>query len=104
MDDVRYGGQLVAAQTGLSQSEAQTRVADTFARLQSTRKESAVTDRALAEQARTASATAAIWLFLSLLFGAVVAGNAAMFGGRRRDVASRTAETLLISNTPPERG
>ncbi|WP_295456148.1 hypothetical protein [uncultured Thiodictyon sp.] len=104
VDDVRYGGQLVAAQTGLSQSEAQTRVADTFARLQSTRKESAVTDRALAEQARTASATAAIWLFLSLLFGAVVAGNAAMFGGRRRDVASRTAETLLISNTPPERG
>jgi hypothetical protein len=102
VDDVRYGGQLVSAQTGLNQSEAQTRVADTFARLQAAQKDAAATDRALAEQARTASATAALWLFLSLLFGAVVAGNAAMFGGRRRDAKSRIAETLVIANTPSE--
>ena len=98
VDDVRYGGQLVAVQTGLSQSEAQTRVADTFARLQSSRKDTAVTDRVLAEQARTASATAAIWLFLSLLFGAVVAGNAAMFGGRRRDARSRTVDLVELQH------
>ncbi len=98
VDDVRYGGQLVATQTGLSQSEAQTRVADTFARLQSTRKDTAVTDRAVAEQARSASATAAIWLFLSLLFGAVVAGNAAMFGGQRRDAKSRTVDLVEVQH------
>lgn len=98
VEDVRYGGQLVVSQTGLSQSEAQTRVADTFARLQAARKDAAVTDRALAEQARSASATAAIWLFLSLLFGAVVASNAAMFGGRRRDTRARIAEVGVLQH------
>ena len=96
VEDVRYGGQLVVSQTGLSQTEAQTRVADTFAHLQAARKDAAVIDRELAEQARSASATAAIWLFLSLLFGAVVASNAAMFGGRRRDAKARTPELGIL--------
>jgi len=94
-DDIRYAGQLVVTQTGLSQSEAQTRVADTFARWQAARKDASVIDRAVAEKARTASATAAIWLFLSLLFGAVVASNAAMFGGRRRDARNPTINADL---------
>lgn len=89
MDDVRYAGQLVATHTGLSQSEAQTRVADTFAQWQTARTDASVTDRALAEKARSASATAAIWLFVSLLFGAVAASNSAMFGGRRRDARNQ---------------
>ena len=98
VDDVRYAGQLVVTQTGLSQSEAQTRVADTFARWQAARKDASVTDRALAEKARSASATAAIWLFVSLLFGAVVASNAAMFGGRRRDARNQAIDANVIQN------
>ncbi len=47
--------------------------------------ESSASERALAEQARKAAATAAIWLFISLLAGAVLAGLMAIFGGRQRD-------------------
>jgi CHASE3 domain sensor protein len=37
------------------------------------------------DEARKASANAALWLFISLLAGAFVASLAATFGGRRRD-------------------
>ncbi len=84
-DDIRYIGGMVAQQTGLSQDDAQTRVADTFAQLQSRLGEVAVSDRTLAEQARKAAATATLWLFISLLCGAFFASVTAIFGGRQRD-------------------
>jgi hypothetical protein len=73
-EDARYAGQLVAQRTGVSQQEAEKRVNDTFAKLQ-----------ANADQARKASAAAALWLFISLLIGAFVASFSATFGGRQRD-------------------
>ena len=83
--DVRYLGATVAEQTGLSQDDAQTRVADTFGQLQSRLGELDVNERALAEQARKAAATATIWLFIALLSGAFLASLMAIFGGRQRD-------------------
>lgn len=84
-DDVRHVGQLVAQRTGLSQQAAQQRVTDTYARAQSRVREAETDARAAADAARKASATAALWLFVSLLTGAFCASLAATFGGRQRD-------------------
>jgi hypothetical protein len=83
--DIRYLGATVAGQTGLSQDDAQIRVADTFGQLQSRLGELDVNERTLAEQTRKAAATAAIWLFIALLSGAFLASVMAIFGGRQRD-------------------
>lgn len=42
--------------------------------------------KAVADKARKASATAALWLFVSLLIGAFSASFAAIYGGRQRDL------------------
>ena len=84
-DDVRHVGQLVAQRTGLSPSDAQQRVTDTYARAQAQAREADTDARAAADAARQASATAALWLFVSLLIGAFCASLAATFGGRQRD-------------------
>jgi len=84
-DDVRHVGQLVAQRTGLSQEDAQKRVTDTYARAQSQVREAETDARAAADTARKASATAALWLFVSLLIGAFCASLAATVGGRQRD-------------------
>ncbi|AOF87668.1 putative transmembrane protein [Hydrogenophaga sp. RAC07] len=84
-DDVRHVGQLVAQRTGLSQADAEKRVTDTYARAQSQVREAETDARAAADAARKASATAALWLFVSLLIGAFCASLAATFGGRQRD-------------------
>jgi hypothetical protein len=69
-----YLAQLIAARTGVSQEEAQQRV-------------SAVTTqaRAAADTARKAGAMTSIYIALSMLIGAFVAGVAAAMGGRVRD-------------------
>ena len=84
-DDVRHVGQLVAQRTGLSQQDAQKRVTDTYARAQAQAREAETDARAAADAARKASATGALWLFVSLLIGAFFASLAATFGGRQRD-------------------
>ncbi|MBT9462405.1 hypothetical protein [Hydrogenophaga sp.] len=84
-DDARHVGQLVAQRTGLSQADAQKRVTDTYARAQSQVREAETDARAAADAARKASASAALWLFVSLLIGAFFASLAATFGGRQRD-------------------
>jgi hypothetical protein len=72
--DRSYLAQLIAGRTGISQEEAQRRV-------------DAVTTEAreAADAARRASAMASIYLALSMLIGAFVAGVAAAMGGRVRD-------------------
>jgi hypothetical protein len=72
--DSQYLGQMVAANTGISQSEAERRVADTFQQLKQS-----------LDQARKASAWLALWLVVSLLIGAFVASYSATLGGRLRD-------------------
>ena len=84
-DDARYLGQLVAQRTGLAQPEAEKRVTDTFARMQTALRDAKAAAAEAADKARKASAYAALWLFVSLLSGAFVASLAATFGGRRRD-------------------
>jgi len=84
-DDVRYLGQLVAQRTGLSQQDAEKRVTDAFARLQA--KATAAKEQAkdATDKARSASAKAALWGFISLLIGAFVASLLGTLGGRHRD-------------------
>ena len=84
-EDIAYVGQVVAQRTGLTQQEAEQRVSDTFARVQTGLSEAETSAREAADSARKASAYAAIWLFISLLIGAFVASFAAPYGGRQRD-------------------
>lgn len=81
-EDARYLGQLVAQRTGLSQAEAEKRVADTWARLQQKMAQA----REAADTARKTAAWGSLWLFVSLLAGAFAASLAATWGGRQRDL------------------
>jgi hypothetical protein len=83
--DARYLGQLVAQRTGLTQSEAEKRVSDTYARMQASLNEAQASAKDAADAARKASAYGALWLFISLLAGAFVASLCATWGGRLRD-------------------
>ncbi len=85
VEDLRYLGQLVVQRTGLGQQEAEKRVTDAFARLQA--KATAAREQAkdAADKARSASAKAALWGFISLLIGAFVASLLGTLGGRHRD-------------------
>jgi hypothetical protein len=85
-EDVKYVGQLVAQRTGLSQPDAEKRVADTYNKLQAKARDVQLKAKEAADQARKASAYAALWLFISLLLGAFVASLLATFGGRHRDL------------------
>jgi hypothetical protein len=72
--DQNYLDQLVSSDTGMSQSDADKRVAQTFADAQQA-----------AEAARKAVAHTLLWGFISLLIGAFCASLSATFGGRQRD-------------------
>jgi hypothetical protein len=85
-DDVRYVAQVVARRTDLSQQQAEGRVREVFTNLQTTLNDAETAARQAADEAREASAYAALWLFISLLIGAFVASWMATFGGRQRDL------------------
>ncbi|MCD2448815.1 hypothetical protein GO003_000155 [Methylicorpusculum oleiharenae] len=85
-EDVQYVGQVVALRTGMSQQEAEQRVKDTYARLQSQLHEAKTAAKEAADKMRKASAYMALWFFISLLIGAFVASYAAIFGGQQRDL------------------
>lgn len=72
--DETYLGELVAAKTGLSQMNAETRVSEVFVGLQNS-----------ADTARKALAHSSLWIFIALLIGAFCASYAATIGGRERD-------------------
>ncbi len=84
-EDLRYVAYLVAQRTGMSQLDAERRVAETHASARTKLQEAEVAAREAADSARKASAYAALWIFLSLLCGAFVASLAATVGGRQRD-------------------
>jgi len=81
--DEAYLTQLVAARTGLPQDEAERRVNDVMAQLDSAE----VKAREAAEAARKATARASYFLFFSMLIGAFIASAAAALGGQHRDAA-----------------
>lgn len=85
-EDVKYVGQIVSNHTGLSQPDAEKRVSDAYARIQTKLQDAEAATKDAANKARKASAYAALWIFVSLLGGAFVASLAATFGGRRRDL------------------
>jgi hypothetical protein len=72
--DETYLAELVAAKTGLHQTDAERRVSEVFAQIQ----------RA-ADTARKAVAHVSLWIFIALLIGAFCASYAATIGGRQRD-------------------
>jgi hypothetical protein len=72
--DRAYLAQIVAAKTGLSQSDAERRVDEAYA--------NAVQN---ADNARKAVAHSMYWMFLALLIGAFCASVAATVGGKQRD-------------------
>lgn len=72
--DRTYLAQLVAARSGLSQEQAQQRVDTVMTQA-----------REAADAARRAAAMASIYIALSMLIGAFIAGIAAAMGGRVRD-------------------
>lgn len=80
-DDRAYLAHQVAARTGVSESEAETRVNATIARIDADRQK---VEQA-AETARKTVVGFSITLFISLLVGAFIASVSAAIGGRLRD-------------------
>lgn len=72
--DRTYLAQLVSARTGLSETEAQSRVTEVFGQAQQN-----------ADTTRKAAAHSLYWTFLALLIGAFCASFAATIGGKQRD-------------------
>jgi hypothetical protein len=72
--DRTYLARLIAAQTGMSQADAEKRVNDVI-----------VEAKAAADRARRGAAKLAFWLTASLFFGAFAASLAAVEGGQLRD-------------------
>ena len=93
-EDERYASQVVAQRTGLSQADAEKRVSQTFARMQTKLRDAETATREAADKTRKASAYAALWIFISLLIGAFVASLAATLGGRQRDVQMHYSTNL----------
>lgn len=85
-EDLNYVGQLVAQRTGMNQQDAEKRVTEAYGKLQAQAKEAKASAQEATDQARKASAYAALWLYVSLLLGAFVASLMATFGGRQRDL------------------
>lgn len=83
--DIKYAGQLIAKQTGLSQTEAESRVAASFKSLQDKKAQATQAAKEMAEKARKTAANTALWFFVLLLIGAFSATLAATWGGKSRD-------------------
>jgi hypothetical protein len=73
-EDQNYLARLVAVRTGISQLEAEKRVSDVMSQARQT-----------ADAALKATSRLLLWLFVSLLMGALTASYAATIGGRQRD-------------------
>ncbi len=86
--DRRYLALLVADRTGLAPAEAEQRVTDTTTAARLAAEAAQAKAREAADVARHATASMALWVFVSLLLGAFCAALAATWGGRQRDVRS----------------
>jgi hypothetical protein len=81
-EDRDYLSKLVAARTGMSETEAQKRVDEVI----SAEKVAEVKARQAADEARKAAAATSIFLALSMVIGAFIASVSAALGGRLRDL------------------
>ena len=82
--DKTYAARVVAADTGLSQADAEKRVADTFDQAKSAAAQTAETAKKAADAARATGIHVSLWGFISLLVGAFAASFMAVVGGRQR--------------------
>jgi hypothetical protein len=90
-DDRTYLAQLVAARTGLSTTDAETRVDAVMKQVQ----DATTKAKDAADAARKAAAAASLLFALSLLVGAFIASVAAALGGRERDEAEQMVEVTV---------
>lgn len=79
--DRTYLASLIAARTGISQSDAEQRIDQAMAQAKNAETEA----KQAADTARKAAAHLSLWTFLSFLVGAFCASFAATIGGRQRD-------------------
>jgi hypothetical protein len=83
--DKTYLAQIVASRTGLSQPDAEKRVADVFDQAQKAKQQAADKAKEAADAARKTGVYVALWAFISLLVGAFSASYMATVGGSQRD-------------------
>lgn len=83
--DLSYLRQLISDHTGVTNEEAETRINETYANIQTKAGYEEIAAKNMADEARKASIYTTLWLFISLLIGAFSAGLAAVWGGRCRD-------------------
>ena len=83
--DKTYVAQVVAARTGLSQADAEKRVADVVSQAKSAKDKAIETAKTATDAARKTGVYVALWAFISLLVGAFSASYMATLGGRIRD-------------------
>ena len=91
-DDRAYTARVIAARTGLSQSEAEQRVNQTIAQAKDA-----------ADKARSAALKFSLWIAISLLAGAFSARLAAAEGGKLRNSRWYEAEGLKDTTIPVTR-
>ncbi|WP_050476216.1 hypothetical protein [Herbaspirillum rhizosphaerae] len=89
--DKSYVAQVVARRTGMSQADADKRVADTYATYKKNIDDAALKAKDAADSARKAAAYGSLWMFVALLCGAFIASFSATYGGRLRDRVVFTA-------------
>jgi hypothetical protein len=83
--DKTYLAQIVASRTGVSQPDAEKRVADVFDQAQKAKQQAADKAKEAADAARKTGVYVALWAFISLLVGAFSASYMATVGGSQRD-------------------
>lgn len=88
--DRAYAARVIAAQTGLSQAEAEKRVDAVYTQGKRVAADAELAVRNVADKARKAAAKTSLWTFIALLTGAFSASLAATIGGRQRDRVTGT--------------
>jgi hypothetical protein len=84
-EDQQYLGRIVARRSGLSQAEAENRVAAIYARFNQSITDAESNVKQAVDNARRAAANASLWMFIALLVGAFCASLCATYGGKWRD-------------------
>ncbi len=83
--DRTYLAQLVAAKTGMSQTDAEKRVSDVVGQAKAAKDKAVDAAKTAADVARKTGVYVALWAFIALLVGAFSASYMATVGGRERD-------------------
>lgn len=83
--DRTYVANVISAQTGISQPDAEKRVDDAIAKAKETAAKAEQAARETADAARKAAASFALASFIAMLIGALASSYGATLGGRARD-------------------